>query len=61
MQAYKSSTDNSEYVYRQLIGISSRRLVIRSINVACRHHKLIHDLLGFHRDSGGGSLYAVVR
>ena len=32
---------------------SSRRLVIRSVSVACRHQKLLHDMLGFHYDGGG--------
>ncbi|HUT97507.1 MAG TPA: hypothetical protein VM054_00355 [bacterium] len=46
---------HGEFTYNKPSRVSSRRLVIRSIHVACRHQKLIHDMLGFHYDGGGGS------
>ncbi len=43
------------FTYNKPGRLSTRRLVIRSTHVACRHQKLIHDMLGFHYDGGGGS------
>ncbi|OGD79458.1 MAG: hypothetical protein A2Y64_00185 [Candidatus Coatesbacteria bacterium RBG_13_66_14] len=52
---------DSEFAYHRPNRVSTRRLVIRSIHVACRHQKLIHDMLGFHYDGGGGSLSVTPR
>jgi len=46
---------HSEFTFSSPSRVNSRRLVIRSIHFACRHQKLIHDMLGFHYDGGGGS------
>jgi|GEM_PF-6698431 len=52
---------HSEFATSVPTRVSSRRLVIRSIHVACRHQKLIHDMLGFHYDGGGGSYCLTLR
>ncbi|MCX7021833.1 MAG: hypothetical protein NTW26_06115 [bacterium] len=57
MHSSPINAHHGEFTYNKPGRVSSRRLVIRSILVACRHQKLIHDMLGFHYDGGGGSLY----
>jgi len=55
MHSSPINAHHGEFTYGKPVRVSTRRLVIRSIHVACRHQKLIHDMLGFHYDGGGGS------